>query len=232
MPGQTLEQSAEENELVEGARRKDPVAIRLLIKQQNQRLYRIARSIVRDDSDAEDVLQEAYVRAFAGLEGFRGEARIGTWLARIVINEALGWRRRRRPTTEISLASTDTGLNAQIIPFPGANRIADPETTMARSEIHTLLERAIDGLPEGFREVFVARLVDGMSVEETAELFGIPPQTVKTRLFRARALLRREMERRIGPVFRDAFPFAGRRCEGLTERVLSRLGFPDFLGTF
>jgi RNA polymerase sigma-70 factor, ECF subfamily len=90
MPGQTREQSAEENELVEGARRKDPVAIRLLIKQQNQRLYRIARSIVRDDSDAEDVLQEAYVCAFAGLEGFRGEARIGTWLARIVINEALG----------------------------------------------------------------------------------------------------------------------------------------------
>ena len=103
---------------------------------------------------------------------------------------------------------------------------------MARSEIHTLLECAIDGLPEGFREVFVARLVEGMSVEETAELFGIPPQTVKTRLFRARALLRKEMERRIGPVFRDAFPFAGRRCERLTDRVLSRLGFPDFLGTF
>ena len=141
-PGQTLEQSAEENELVEGARRKDPVAIRLLIKQQNQRLYRIARSIVRDDSDAEDVLQEAYVRAFAGLEGFRGEARIGTWLARIVINEALGWRRRRRPTTEISLASTDTGPNAQIIPFPGANRIAilrrqwpDPKSTRCSSAL-------------------------------------------------------------------------------------------------
>jgi RNA polymerase sigma-70 factor (ECF subfamily) len=96
---------------------------------------------------------------------------------------------------------------------------------MARSEIHILLERAIDGLPEGFREVFVARLVEGMSVEEeTAELFGIPPQTVKTRLFRARALLRTEMERHLGPVFGDAFPFAGRRCEHLTEEVISRLG--------
>jgi RNA polymerase sigma-70 factor (ECF subfamily) len=224
MPEQTLQQNAEEDELVERARRKDPVAIRLLIKQQNQRLYRIARSIVRNDSDAEDVLQEAYARAFAGLEGFRGEARIGTWLARIVINEALGWRRRRRPTAELNSFSTNTALDAKIIPFPGANHIADPETTVARSEIHMLLERAIDGLPEGFREVFVARLVEGMSVEETAELFGISPQTVKTRLFRARALLRTEMESYIGPVFRDTFPFAGRCCERLTEGVLSRLG--------
>ena len=223
MSTQMLQQNVEERELVERARRKDPKAIRLLIKQQNQRLYRIARSIVRDDSDAEDVLQEAYVRAFAGLDGFKGEARIGTWLARIVINEALGWLRRRRPTTVTSLSSTDIGLDAQIIPFPGANRIADPETTMAQSEIHILLERAIDGLPEGFRKVFVARLVERMSVEETAELFGIPPQTVKTRLFRARALLRTEIERQIGPVLRDAFAFAGRRCDKLTEAVLSRL---------
>jgi len=140
-----------------------------------------------------------------------------------VINEALGWL-RRRSTTETSLSSTDVGLAAQIIPFPGATRIADPETTMAQSETHILLERAIDGLPQGFREVFVARLVEGMSVEETAELFGIPPQTVKTRLFRARALLRTEIERQIGPVLRDAFAFAGRRCDKLTEAVLSRLG--------
>ena len=220
-----LQQNVEERELIERVRRKDPKAIRLLIKQQNQRLYRIARSIVRDDSDAEDVLQEAYVRAFSGLVGFKGEARIGTWLARIVINEALGWL-RRRSTTETSLSSTDVGLDAQIIPFPGANRIADPETTMAQSETHILLERAIDGLPEGFREVFVARLVEGMSVEETAELFGIPPQTVKTRLFRARALLRTEIERQIGTVLLDAFPFAGRRCEKLTAAVLSRLRLP------
>ena len=222
MSGQSLRQNTEENELVERARQKDPAAIRLLIKQQNQRLYRIARSIVRDDADAEDVLQEAYVRAFAALDGFRGEARIGTWLARIVINEALGWRRRR--TTGRNPVLTDAGLNAQIIPFPSANHIADPETTMAQSEIHMLLERAVDGLPEGFREVFVARLVEGMSVEETAELFGIPPQTVKTRLFRARALLRREMERHVGPVFQDVFPFLGRRCGRLADRVLSRLG--------
>ena len=115
-------------------------------------------------------------------------------------------------------------LSAQVIPFPDANRVPDPETTMVQSEIRMLLERAIDKLPSAFREVLIARLVEGMSVAETAELFRIPPQTVKTRLFRARALLRAEMERHIGPVLGDIFPFAGERCERLTQRVLTRLG--------
>ena len=95
---------------------------------------------------------------------------------------------------------------------------------MAQSEIRMLLERAIDKLPSAFREVLIARLVEGMSVAETAELFGIPSQTVKTRLFRARALLRTEMERHIGPVLGNVFPFAGERCERLTASVLTRLG--------
>jgi RNA polymerase sigma-70 factor (ECF subfamily) len=210
--------------LLERARQKDPDAIRLIVKQHNQRLYRIARSIVRNDSDAEDVLQEAYARAFTSLGQFRGEARLGTWLARIVINEALGCIRRRRPAIDIDLISTSPTLQAQIIPFPDANRIPDPETTMVQTEIRILLELAIDKLPSTFREVLIARLVEGMSVVETAELFGIPSQTVKTRLFRARALLRTEMERHIGPVLGNVFPFAGERCERLTVRVLMRLG--------
>ena len=224
MAAPALQLITDDDRLLERARQKDREAIRLIIKQHNQRLYRIARSIVRNDSDAEDVLQEAYVRAFAGLDGFRGEARLGTWLARIVINEALGCIRRRRPAIDIGLISTNPALHAQIIPFPDANRVPDPETTMAQTEIRALLERAIDKLPSAFREVLVARLVEGMSVAETADLFKIPPQTVKTRLFRARALLRTEMERHIGPVLGDAFPFAGARCERLTQRVLSRLG--------
>jgi RNA polymerase sigma-70 factor (ECF subfamily) len=219
-----LELITDDDPLLERARQKDPGAIRLIIKQHNQRLYRIARSIVRNDSDAEDVLQEAYVRAFAGLDGFRGEARLGTWLARIVINEALGCIRRRRPVIDIGLISMSPALYAQIIPFPDSNRVPDPETTMVQSEIRVLLERAIDKLPSAFREVLIARLVEGMSVAETAELFGIPSQTVKTRLFRARALLRTEMERHIGPVLGNVFPFAGERCERLTVSVLTRLG--------
>jgi RNA polymerase sigma-70 factor (ECF subfamily) len=224
MAAPLLELTTDDDQVLERARQKDRDAIRLIIKQHNQRLYRIARAIVRNDSDAEDVLQEAYARAFAGLDSFRGEARLGTWLARIVINEALGSLRRRRPTIDIGAVSMSPTLSAQVIPFPDANRVPDPETTMVQSEIRMLLERAIDKLPSAFREVLIARLVEGMSVAETAELFRIPPQTVKTRLFRARALLRAEMERHIGPVLGDIFPFAGERCERLTQRVLTRLG--------
>ena len=224
MAATVLELTTDDEQLLEGARRKDRDAIRLIIKHHNQRLYRIARSIVRNDSDAEDVLQEAYVRAFTSLSQFRGEARLSTWLARIVINEALGLIRRRRPAIDIALVSTNPALDAEIIRFPGANRVADPEMTMAQTEIRMLLERAIDKLPPTFREVLIARLVEGMSVAETAELFGIPSQTVKTRLFRARALMRTEMERHIGPMLGNAFPFAGERCERLTAGTLKRLG--------
>jgi RNA polymerase sigma-70 factor (ECF subfamily) len=218
-----IQQIADERQLVGRARQRDGETVRLLIKQHNRRLYRIARSVVRDDADAEDVLQEAYVRAFSGLDGFRGEARFGTWLARIVINEALGCIRRRRPTIDFTLISDNAAVSAQVIPFPSASRGKDPETTMAQNQFRALLERAIDKLPNGFREVLIARLIEEMTVEETADVFGILPQTVKTRLFRARALLRAEMEKHIGAVLEDAFPFEGGRCERLTEAVLARL---------
>jgi RNA polymerase sigma-70 factor, ECF subfamily len=216
----------EEAELIERARRGQASAVRLIIRQHNQRLYRIARSIVRDDSEAEDVLQEAYARAFTNLASFRGEARLGTWLARIVMNEALGRLRGRRPTVELDVIDDNPALEGQIIPFPNANPGLDPETAVAQRELRALLERAIDELPEPFRIVLVARLIEGMSIEETAELVGIVPETVKTRLHRARRLLKDAMEKHIGPALGDAFPFAGRRCERLTEKVLARLNLP------
>src|SRR6516162_5443215 len=127
-----IQQIADERQLVDRARQRDGEAVRLLIKQHNRKLYRIARGIVRDDADAEDVLQEAYVRAFAGLDGFRGEARFVTWLARLVINEALACVRRRRPAIDLTLVSDNAALGAQVIPFPSASRGIDPETTMAQ----------------------------------------------------------------------------------------------------
>jgi RNA polymerase sigma-70 factor (ECF subfamily) len=210
--------------LVSRALGKDGHAIRLIMQRHNQRLFRVARSIVRNDSEAEDVLQEAYCNAFANLETFRGEAQLGTWLARIVMNEALGRLRRRRLTVDLSAMEHDPGLVAQIIPFPNAAPILDPETAVARSEIRALLECAIDALPEVFRTILVARLIEGMSIEETANVFGVLPETVKTRLHRGRRLLKREMEKHIGPLLGNAFPFAGRRCERLTDTVLVRLG--------
>ncbi|HET6609543.1 MAG TPA: RNA polymerase sigma factor [Rhodopila sp.] len=212
-----------DTELVSRARDRDPHAIRLLIQRYNQRLFRIARSIVRNDSEAEDAVQQAYCSAFSNIETFRGQSQFGTWLARIVMNEALGRRRRQRPTVELTVMEERPDLAAQIIPFRNTALI-DPETSMAQKEIRALLERSIDELPENFRMVLVARLIEGMSVEETAELFSILPETVKTRLHRARRLLKHELEKHIGPVLGDAFPFAGQRCERLTATVLDRLG--------
>jgi RNA polymerase sigma-70 factor (ECF subfamily) len=215
--------------LVARAMARDADACRLLIKTYNQRLYRLARSIVRNNVEAEDVLQEAYMRAFAHLESFRGDAALSTWLSRIVINEALGRlrKRRRAAAAEIPDGRREGNGGADIIPFPLVSSEADPERAMAQRQILNLVERATDDLPEIYRTVFVARVIEGLSMEETADLLGIKPETVKTRLFRARRLVREAIEREVGPVLMDAFPFAGRRCERLTRAVMLRLGFPE-----
>ncbi|RTM09970.1 MAG: RNA polymerase sigma factor [Hyphomicrobiales bacterium] len=205
-------------ELARRAMARDGAAFRAVIKTHNQRLYRIARGVVRNDAEAEDIVQEAYVRAFAHLESFRGDASLGTWLSRIVINEALGRLRKRRRTVAMP-----ENPQAEIIQFP-LNPSDDPERTMAQRQILELVERATDSLPDVYRMVLVARVIEGLSIEETSELLGVRPQTVKTRLHRARALLRRALDDQIGPVLLEAFPFAGRRCERLTTAVMKRLG--------
>jgi len=212
-----------EAELVRRAVRKDETAIRAIIQANNRRLYRVARSIVRDDSEAEDVLQEAYLRAFSALGEFRGQSSLSTWLTRIVFNEALQRQRRRidRPVEQTGLQQE---MQSQVIPFPySGNRAVDPESTIAQWEIFRLLERAIDDLPEEFRTVLVARAIEDMSIEETAELLGVKPETVKTRLHRARRLLKADLADHIGSLFNDVFPFDGARCDRVTNAVLERL---------
>jgi len=211
-------------ELVKRALARDEAAVRDIIKANNRRLYRLARGILRNDGEAEDVVQETYVRAFTRLNDFRGESSLSTWLSRIAMNEALGRLRRQRPSVEIS--SLPQGmLEAQIIQFPLASAADDPEKSMAQREIQHVVEGAIDELPEPFRLVFITRVVEGLNVEETAEILDLKPETVKTRLHRARAMLRENVEKKIGPVVMEAFPFAGRRCDRLTDAVLKRLGF-------
>lgn len=211
-----------EVDLIRRAIANDQVAIRTIIQANNRRLYRIARSIVHDDYEAEDVLQEGYLRAFSALADFRGDSSLSTWLTRIVMNEALQWRRRRiePPVPQVEPSQE----RAQIIAFPlPANPHTDPERSMAQAEICHLLERAIDDLPNEFRTVLVARVIEGMSIEETADLLGIRAETVKTRLHRARRLLRTALSDHIGPLFSDVFPFDGKRCERMTNAVLRRL---------
>ena len=210
-------------ELIRRMLERDEAAVRAIMTANNRRLYRLARGILRNDAEAEDVVQETYVRAFTHLAEFRGASSLATWLARIAINEALGRLRRDRPAVELSLLPRG-GVDAEIIPFPLATT-DDPEKSMAQREIQHVVEHAIDELPEAFRLVFITRVIEGMNVEETAEILGLKPQTVKTRLHRARTMLRNNVEKKIGPVVMDAFPFAGKRCERLTEAVLKRLGY-------
>ncbi|MGB6176656.1 MAG: RNA polymerase sigma factor [Methylocella sp.] len=213
-------------ELVRRALTRDDTAFRTIMERHNRRLYRIARGILRNDSEAEDVVQEAYVKAFTHLGGFRGDSSLATWLSRITLNEALGRLRRERPSVDLQAFEAQR-TEAQIIKFPQTATSDDPERTMAQREILRLVERATDNLPEIFRIVFMTRVIEGMSTEETASLLGLQPDTVKTRLHRARRLVRDELDKQIGPVLMDAFPFAGRRCERMTNAVLQRLGIPE-----
>ncbi|MFL5296972.1 MAG: RNA polymerase sigma factor [Phenylobacterium sp.] len=211
-----------EADVVARARAGDREAFRAIMQRCNQRLFRVARAVVRDDAEAEDVLQEAYTRAFAAIEGFRGEAGVATWLTRIVLNEAHGRLRRRRPTVdldEVEAAQT----SAEVLTFPGSSPSEDPEADAARGQIRRIVEQAVDELPEPFRLVFVLREVEELSVEETATHLGINPETVKTRLHRARKRLREALDARLGEVLVGAYPFMGARCARITEAVLQRL---------
>jgi RNA polymerase sigma-70 factor (ECF subfamily) len=211
--------------LVERARNRDGAAVRLIMQRHNRRLYRVARGVLNDDAEAEDVVQEAYVRAFTHLDGFRGEAQLSTWLTRIALNEALGRLRRLRTTVDLKDIDTinDQG-EARVIYLPSARQDSDPEAAAARAEVRRLLERAMDELPAPFRMVLVLRDIEEMSTEETAAHLGLRPETVKTRLHRARRLLRQSLDRTLSSAMRDVFPCAGARCARITEAVLDRLG--------
>jgi RNA polymerase sigma-70 factor (ECF subfamily) len=208
--------------LVSRARERDETAVRTLTQRFNRRLYRVARSILRDDAEAEDVVQEAFVRAFTGLAMFRGDASFSTWITRIAMNEALGRLRSRRPTVDWETFG-ENRMPEQLLDIPVSMTGNDPERSMAQGEIRAVLEQAIDELPDSFRAVFVARLVEGMSVEETADLFGLKAETVKTRLHRARLQLRESLDKQLGPSLTQTFPFGNSRCAAMTEAVVRRV---------
>jgi RNA polymerase sigma-70 factor (ECF subfamily) len=219
---QTAADILTDEELVSRVRARDEAAVRAITGRYNRRLFRVVRSILRDDAEAEDVVQETYVRALTGLDMFRGDAAFGTWITRIAMNEALGRLRKRRPTVDWETFGENRS-DAQIIDFPVSAGGNDPEKMMAQGEIRAVLEKAIDELPDSFRAVFVARIVEAMTVEETADLFGLKPETVKTRLHRARSLLRDALDRQLGPALTSTFPFGGSRCEAMTERMVRLL---------
>lgn len=220
----------DETGLVAAAQAGSEAAVRSLIRANNQRLFRVARAVLRNDGEAEDVVQETYVKAFTHLGSFRGESAFSTWLTRIALNEALGRKRRRKNTVEIGMI--EDGMDrqsAELIQFPTSLRSANPEAEASRAELRNLLEQCVDALPEPLRTVFVLREIEEMSTEEAGVLLALKPQTVKTRLHRARRQIRESIEARLSPGFSEILPFDGARCTGLAGRVVAQLRARSFL---
>ena len=203
----------------------DRQAFVALMRRHNQTLYRTARSILRDDGEAEDCVQEAYLRGFRAMGSFRGESKLSTWLVRIVVNEAIGRKRRMDRRADVIWLAGDAGLEPET---PDAETMSQdihgqPERNVLRRQTRQLIEASIDRLPETFRTVFVLRAVEDFSVEETAAALAIPPATVRSRYFRARAMLREALALEVDACVDSAFGFAGDRCDRIVANVLARL---------
>ncbi|MGH8807881.1 MAG: RNA polymerase sigma factor [Noviherbaspirillum sp.] len=223
-PAAATDQGPQDSDIVRRVLAGDQGAFELLMRRYNRPLYRTARSILKDDAEAEDVLQESYLLAYRGLGKFRGESSLSTWLTRIVVNEAIARSRKTERRAQIialdgdgewSNETANTNMN-QATPEP-------PERAALRAEARRLLESKIDALPEAFRTVFVLRALEEMTVEETAHCLGIPEATVRTRFFRARGLLREALSRELDFALEEAFSFDGERCDRIVSSVLRRL---------
>lgn len=196
----------------------------ILLRRHNQRVYRVARAILGSDAQAEDLAQEAWVRAFEHLGDFAGRARFSTWLTRIVLHEA--WSRSRRgrrfePITDDMAESSEDFMSAS----------PDPETSALGGEMRGHIEFALDAVPRSYRVVLVLRDIEQLSTAETAQTLRLTENAVKIRLHRARALVRKELTARIGPGVRTVFPFLGRRCDEMVRNVMGRLdGAPPAAG--
>jgi RNA polymerase sigma-70 factor (ECF subfamily) len=202
----------------------DRAAFVNLMRRYNQKLYRTARSILRDDFEAEDAVQDAWMIAYRSLAGFRGDATLSTWLVRIVVNASIArLRKHKRDAEIIRLGYGDEQIEDTLETTMDESPFAQPEDVALRAETRKLLEAKIDLLPEAFRTVFMLRAVEEMTVEETAAALGIPEPTVRSRLFRAKGLLREALARDVDLALGDAFAFAGARCDRIVERVLARL---------
>ncbi|MEO6972506.1 MAG: RNA polymerase sigma factor [Rhodoferax sp.] len=202
----------------------DKDVLRQLMRRYNQTLYRTARSILKDDAEAEDAVQEAYIQAYRAMGGFRGDAKLSTWLVRIVVNESIGRARKRARRAQVIQLNGSMEQYEDVAEVPMNEASSDqPENALVRAEMRHLLEAKIDQLPDGFRTVFVLRALEEMTVEEAAVCLGIPPATVRTRYFRAKGLLREALAREIDFTFGDAFAFAGERCDRIVAGVLARL---------
>lgn len=208
-------------ELAQLAAQGDGAAFEAIMRRHNQLMFRTARGIVGNDGEAEDVAQEAWMKALRALSRFRAESKLSTWLVRIAVNEALGRLRRKSAQIiplEAAMMSSDTDTQSALTEAPDRG----PEQSVERSQVRALIEARIDLLPEIFRSVFILRAIEEMSVDDVADILDIPAATVRTRHFRARALLREGLAQEIDVAIGDAFSFAGERCDRIVATVMAR----------
>lgn len=192
----------------------DRLAFELMMRRYNRRLYRLARATLRDRTEAEDALQDAYIGAYRSIGTFRGDASLSTWLSRLVLNECLGRIRRSTRRQNLTPVESEGMMDTDK---------DSPDEALGRAQMREILERKVDALPETFRAVFVLRSVEEMSVDETAGCLGIPEKTVRSRHFRARSLLRESLARELNIAERDLFEFGGENCDRIVAGVLARL---------
>lgn len=207
-------------EVVERVRQGDTALFATLMRRYNQRLYRVVWSIVLDEAEAEDVIQDAYVRAFEHLDQFDGRAKFSTWLTKIAVYEASARRRKRRRV--VALDSLEDHVKERVM-AAGNEAGEDGEARMLARDLRGVLQRAVAALPPLYRQVFVLREVEGVSTAEAAEALGLSRTAAKVRLFRARRHLRKELERVTGGAAGELLSFAGERCDRIVTGVMARI---------
>ncbi|HZR65006.1 MAG TPA: RNA polymerase sigma factor [Terriglobales bacterium] len=213
-----------DEEVVERILAGDSALYEIIMRRHNQRIYRVVRAILRDDGETEDVMQDAYVRAYQHLRQFARRAPFAVWLTRIAVNEAYARIRQRNRTQQL-----DSNEDGEFSVNPTSSS-PDPEQTTSQFELSRLLEEAILSLPEQYRTVLMLRDVEEMNTAETAEALGITEENVKVRLHRGRAMIRKGLFSRVGESAKDAFPFMGTRCDRVVERVMRNIGTAESTG--
>jgi len=221
MLADTLTSSLTDAEVVDRVRRGETALFEILMRRHNQRVYRVARAVVKDEAEAEDVMQQAYINAFSHLKQFEDRSQFSTWLTRITLYEALSRRRKMRP--QQSLGKLDGGDNPRDDMESLTSSQPDPERQAYAGELGRILETAVDALPETYRAVFMLREIEGLSTSETATGLDLGEEAVKTRLHRARAMVRRSITDRLGASGSSAFQFHAARCDRVVQAVLTEI---------
>jgi RNA polymerase sigma-70 factor, ECF subfamily len=210
-------------EVVKRVRAGERALFELLMRRHNQRLYRVARAVVKDEAEVEDVMQQAYLNAYTHLDQFEERSQFSTWLTRIGLNEAFARRRKMRLTQSMAELPSSGDENRGGFMDLVTSAQPDPEHQAYARELHRVLEDAVDALPETYRTVFMLRDVEGLSTSETGEGLGLGDEAVKTRLHRARVMIRRAVTARLGVVAAGAFQFQALRCDRVVAAVLARI---------